>query len=375
MEFIDLKAQYGVLKESIDNNIKSVIESASFINGSYVELFEKKLAEYIGRKYCISCGNGTDALQLAYMAYGVGTGDAVFCPDMTFIASVEPACMLGAKAVFCDIEANTYNIDPVSLEQNILKVKSEGKLNPKAVVAVDFLGNPAKHEEISRICKKYNLVHIEDGAQSTGAIYHGRKCGSFGDISTTSFFPSKPLGCYGDGGAVLTDDERIANIIKSLKVHGRGPKGKYFNIRIGMNSRLDTIQAAVLIPKLDVLSCEVVKRQSIARRYDEALRDIVQVPKIENDSVSAYAQYCILLKDGNQRDLIMKALKDRSIPSLIYYPNVLHTLEVFEPYGEVINSNSKEYAERNLGLPFSPYLREEDQDLIITTIVNTLKES
>ena len=374
MEFIDLKAQYNVLKEDIDRNIQDVIESSCFINGSFVELFEEKLAKYIGRKHCISCGNGTDALQLAYMAYGIGKGDAVFCPDMTFIASVEPACMLGATAVFCDIETDTYNIDPISLEQNILKVIKEGELTPKAVVAVDFLGNPAKHEEISKICKQYNLIHIEDGAQSTGATYHEKKCGMFGDISTTSFFPSKPLGCYGDGGAVLTDDDNIADIIKSLKVHGRGPKGKYFNIRIGMNSRLDTIQAAILMPKLNALSGEIEKRQIIAKKYDEALKDVVQVPKVEDDSVSSYAQYCILLKDSAQRDIIMNALKDKGIPSLIYYPNQLHTLEVFEPNIEANYCNSKKYAECNLGLPFSPYITEEDQNLVISTILNTLKE-
>lgn len=373
MEFIDLKAQYSQLKEDIDYNIENIILNAKFINGPQVTEFEEKLAAYIGRTYCISCGSGTDALELAYLAYGIGEGDAVFCPDMTFIASIEPACMLGATPIFCDIESDTYNISPVDLEEKIKSVIAEGKLVPKAVVAVDFLGNPAKHEEIADICKKYNMIHIEDGAQSTGGSYHGKKCGSFGDIATTSFFPSKPLGCYGDGGAVFTDDDKIADIIKSLKVHGKGPKGKYENIRIGVNSRLDTIQAGVLLPKLSILNEEIEKRQLIAKRYEDALKDYFQVPVIEDDSVSAYAQYCILAENKDQRDAIVAKMKSENIPSLLYYPNPLHILEAFAPYPECNMPNTRRYADCNFGLPFSPYLTEEDQDLVIKTVLSAVQ--
>lgn len=374
MEFIDLKAQYKVLKKEIDLNIEEILDSAKFVGGPQVKEFESRLADFVGRKYCISCGSGTDALQLAYMVYGIGEGDAVFCSDMTFIASIEPACMLGATPVFCDIELDTYNIDPVALEEAINMVIEAGKLIPKAVVAVDFLGNPAKHEEIAAICNKYGLVHIEDGAQSTGSIYHNDKCGSFGDIATTSFFPSKPLGCYGDGGAVFTDDYEIADTCNSIKAHGKGPKGKYDNIRIGMNSRLDTLQAGILLPKLAVLEEEIEKRQIIAMRYNEAFSGKLQIPVIEGNSVSAYAQYCVLAEDMSQRSRILNAMKKANVPSLLYYPNPLHTLDAFSRYPgmEKDFSNTQKYADCNFGMPFSPYLTEKDQELVIKTVLNAI---
>lgn len=374
MEFIDLKAQYRALKNEIDANIESIIESAKFIGGPQVSEFETKLAAYVGRKHCISCASGTDALQLAFLAYGVKEGDAVFCPDMTFIASIEPACMLGATPVFCEIESDTYNINPVALEAEVKKVVEEGKLTPKMVVAVDFLGNPAKHDEIAAICQKYGMVHLEDGAQSTGAEYHGKKCGSLGDISTTSFFPSKPLGCYGDGGAVFTDDDEIAELIKSFKVHGKGPKGKYDNVRIGINSRLDTIQAGVLLPKLEILSEEIAIRQKIAKKYDEALGEYLQIPKIEDNSVSSYAQYCMLAQSKEQRELIINALKAEGVPTLLYYPNPMHILDAFAPYPDVEMPNTCRYADCNFGVPFSPYLTDEDQEKVIRIIIDTVRE-
>lgn len=372
MEFIDLKAQYRMLQPKIDENIGRILADAHFIGGSEVTELEEKLAVYVGRKYCISCANGTDALQLAYMAYGVGAGDAVFCPDMTFIASVEPACMLGATPVFCDIELDTYNLCPVSLQHHIESVLAEGKLRPRAVVAVDFLGNPAKFDEISAICKKYGLLLIEDAAQGTSAEYKGRKCGSFGDIATTSFFPSKPLGCYGDGGAVFTDDDQIAELLRSYKVHGKGPKGKYDNVRIGMNSRLDTIQAGVLLPKLTILEQELAKRQEIAARYNASFAGKLQIPVVTEGSVSSYAQYCVLAESEKQRAYILDAMKKANVPSLIYYPNPLHTLDAFAPYPHEIFQNTERYASCNFGLPFSPYLTEADQQKVITTILGAL---
>lgn len=374
MEFINLKAQYAALKESIDANIQSILSSAHFIGGAEIGEFEKKLADYVGRKHCITCGNGTDALQLAYMAYGVGVGvgDAVFCPDMTFIASVEPACMHGATPVFCDIEPDTYNLAPASLEAHIQAVLAEGKLRPRFVVAVDFLGNPAKFEQIEAICKKYDLILIEDAAQGIGASYRGKKCGSMGDIATTSFFPSKPLGCYGDGGAVFTDNDEIANLVRSFKVHGKGPKGKYDNVRIGINSRLDTLQAGVMLPKLAVLEQEIAKRQEIAARYNDAFAGKLQIPVVESGSISSYAQYCILAESGEQRQRILDTMAAHKVPSLIYYPTPLHVLDAFAPYPQEDIPCAAHYADCNFGVPFSPYLTAEDQETVIHTVLSAL---
>ena len=252
MEFIDLKAQYAGLKVQIDAGIQGVLAHGKFIMGPEVEEFEQALHEYSGKKHIITCASGTEALQLVFMAYGIGTGDAVFCPDVTFIASVEPACMMGATPVFCDIIPDTYNLCPKSLEQQIQNVLKAGIHKPKAVVAVDFLGNPAEYTALKVICEKYGLLLIEDAAQSFGGSYQRHKCTSLGDIACTSFFPAKPLGCYGDGGAVFTDSDEIAEICRSLRVHGKG-ESKYDNVRVGLNSRLDTLQAAILLPKLKAL--------------------------------------------------------------------------------------------------------------------------
>lgn len=372
MEFINLKKQYQVLKPTIDADVQAIMTDAHFIGGKEVSIFEEKLAKYVGRKHCISCGNGTDALMLAYLAYGVGGGDAVFCPDMTFIASIEPACMLGATPVFVDIDPVSYNIDPAKLEEAIVRIQKEGKYKPKVVVAVDFLGNPADMDSISEICRKYSLVLIEDAAQGTGAMYKGRMCGSMGDIACTSFFPSKPLGCYGDGGAVFTDSDEIADLVKSLKVHGKG-SSKYDNIRIGVNSRLDTIQAAVLLAKMTILEEEMAKRQKIAARYDEGLKDVIQVPVIAEGCRCAYAQYVLIAEDAGQRKMLLSALQAANIPTLLYYPKEMHRMDAFH-LGDVGGfENTTRYANCNFGIPFSPYVTEEEQELVISTIRNVLK--
>ena len=350
MEFIDLKAQYRALQPEIDGNISRILSGAHFIGGEEVSQLEEKLAAYVGRKHCVTCGNGTDALQLAYMAYGIGPGDAVFC----------------------DIEPDTYNLCPASLETHIQAVLKDGRLRPRAVVAVDFLGNPARFDEISAICERYGLLLIEDAAQGTSAAYHGKKCGSLGDISTTSFFPSKPLGCYGDGGAVFTDSDEIAELLRSYKVHGKGPKGKYDNVRIGLNSRLDTLQAGVLLPKLAVLERELAKRQEVAARYDAAFAGKLQTPVITEGSISSFAQYCVLAEDEAQRTRVLDAMKAANVPSLIYYPTPLHVLDAFAPYPEEELPNAARYARCNFGLPFSPYLTEEDQETVIRTVLAAL---
>lgn len=369
MEYIDLKKQYLAYKEEIDKEIIKCATNADFILGSQVKRFEQDLSQYIGVKYAVGCGNGTDALQMVYMAYGIGKGDAVFCPDMTFIASIEPACMLGATPVFVDIDSDTFNISIDSLKRQIANVLSEGKLRPRAVVAVDFLGNPADYDSLTAVCKQYDLLLIEDAAQGTGASYKGIRCGALGDVGTTSFFPSKPLGGYGDGGAVYTDDDEIYELLTSIRVHGKG-KTKYDNVRIGMNSRLDTIQAAVLDVKLKNLQNEIDKRQKLAKYYVDRLGDIVKLQHVNKDCVSSYAQFVICLSDKQERDEMKAYLDEKSIPSLVYYPNALHNLPVFKnvnTYCENLH-NSENYGNCNLGIPFSAFITEEEQNMITDAI-------
>lgn len=375
MQFIDLQAQYRALKSEIDANIQAVLNAAQFIGGTYVEELERQLAAYVGRKHCISCGNGTDALQAAYMALGIGAGDAVFCPDCTFISSVEPANMLGATPVFCDISMTSYNLDPTALERQIKAVLSEGKLTPKVVVAVDFLGNPCDYDALEAVCEKYGLILLEDAAQSMGASYKGKMCCSFGTISTTSFFPAKTLGCYGDGGAIFTDDDELADLLRSICVHGKGPGGKYNNIRIGLNSRLDNLQAAILLPKLEALSeYEVQNREKIAGQYCAAFAGKVVLPPVEKDSQHSWYQYTILAADTAQRNLIASHLKERGIPTNLYYPTPQHALPVFqelEQYGEAF-PNATDYCIRTISLPMHPYLQEEEQQEIIKAVLEAL---
>ncbi len=371
MEFINLKKQYEVLKPIIDSSVAKIMTEARFIGGSEIAELETKLANYVGRKHCITCGNGTDALELSYLAYGITKNDAVFCPDMTFIASIEPACMLGATPIFCDIDPKTYNINPIDLENEILRVIEDGKLVPKIVVAVDFLGFSADFDEIIKICKKYNLILIEDAAQSMGAVYKGKKCGSFGDISCTSFFPSKPLGCYGDGGAIFTDDDNIAKLIRSYKVHGKG-LSKYDNVRVGINSRLDTIQAAVLLAKFEIFEKEIIMRQKIALNYNLAFNNMLQTPFVFPNCRSSYAQYVLLAPNVSIRTKIINALHAEGIPSLLYYPKPMHSMKVFNLYFKRDFEYSDLYANCNFGIPFSPYITLDEQELVINIIKSVL---
>ena len=375
MQFIDLKTQYAVLKDEINANIQSVLNSTQFIGGSYVKELEEQLAAFTGRKHCITCANGTDALQLAFMACGIGKGDAVFAPDMTFISSTEPAAMFGAVSVFCDITPDTYNICLESLERQIQAVLAEGKYIPKAVVAVDILGNPCDYDAISAVCEKYGLILIEDAAQSFGASYKGKKTCSFGHIAVSSFFPAKPLGCYGDGGAVFTDDDGADALIRSLCVHGKGPGGKYNNIRIGMNSRLDNLQAAVLLPKLKALAdYEMDARQTVARRYSAAMAGKFTTPFVAEGCMSAWAQYALLAENTTQRDRIIAHLTEKDIPNMVYYPMPQHALPVFreEPcYGETFK-NANDYCARTFSLPMHPYLSEVEQQTVIDAVLEAV---
>ncbi len=375
MRFIDLQAQYKALQKEIDGNIRAVLDSGVYIGGPFIAELEEKLARFTARKHCITCGNGTDALQLCCMALGVGPGDAVFCPDITFVASTEPAKMLGAAPVFCDITPDTYCLEPGSLERQIQAVLEEGKLTPKVVVAVDILGNPCDYDALLAVCGKYGLTLLEDAAQSFGASYHGRRCGAFGKLAATSFFPAKPLGCYGDGGAVFTDDDALANLIRSLCVHGKGAKGKYDNVRVGMNSRLDSLQAAILLPKLKALEdYELNARQKVAERYHEAFLGKLKTPFVAEERVSAWAQFALLAENTGQRDRIVAHLKEKEIPTMIYYPTPQHALPVFrdEPtYGETFH-NATDYCARTFSLPMHPYLTEEEQKKVIETVLEAV---
>lgn len=375
MEFIDLKAQYRALKPKIDANIQAVLNAGQFIGGPYVKALEEKLCAYVGRKHCITCGNGTDALQVAYMALGVGAGDAVFCTDCTFIASVEPAYMLGATPVFCDVSMDSYNLAPESLERQIQAVLAEGKLTPKVVAAVDFLGNPCDYDAIGAICEKYGLILLEDAAQSMGASYKGKMCCSFGAASTTSFFPAKTLGCYGDGGAIFTDDDALADLLRSICVHGKGPGGKYDNVRVGLNSRLDNLQAAILLPKLKALGVyEIRSREQIARRYSAAFAGKLALPPAPADGQHSWYQYTLLAEDTAQRDRIVSHLEEAGIPTNLYYPTPMHALPVFQAlnqYGEAF-PNATAYCARTVSIPMHPYLEEAVQDEIVKAVLETL---
>lgn len=370
MEFRDLKKQYQVLKPEMDVAIGQVLESTGFIGGRPVEELEAELAEYVGVKHCITCGNGTDALTLALMAWEIGEGDAVFVPDFTFFSSAETVSYEGATPVFTDILGDTFNMDPDSLERAVQAVLAEGKLTPKAVITVDLFGLPADYERIRKIADRYGMYILEDAAQGFGGNIRGKRAGSFGDIATTSFFPAKPLGCYGDGGAVFTDNDDWAALIRSLRIHGKGTD-KYDNVRIGMNSRLDTLQAAVLRVKLKAFrEYELEDTDKIASEYANGLAGCVETPRIPEGYGSGWAQYSILLKDEEERGAVQEYLKAQGVPTNIYYPRGMHQQTAFSgcgTYGETFPV-TEDICRRVLALPLSPYLDREDQEKVIRLI-------
>ncbi len=370
MQFRDLQKQYQILKEDIDREVSRVLTAGNFISGSQVAELEEQLADYVGVKHCITCGNGTDALSLALMVWNIGPGDAVFVPDFTFFASGEVVAFEGAVPVFVDVEEDTFNISPESLEKAVQRVTEEGKLTPRAVVAVDLFGQPADFPKIRKIAEKYNLLILEDGAQGFGGRIGEKKACSFGDISTTSFFPAKPLGCYGDGGAVFTDNEEWAELLRSYRIHGKGTD-KYDNVRIGMNSRLDTLQAAVLKVKFKAFQeyeLEAVNRA--ARRYTEELAQIVRAPQIREGYYSSWAQYSILAEDEEYRNGLQKYLKEKGIPSMIYYPKPMSRQGAFEGMDckKIELPITEELCKRVLALPLHPYMEEEEQKKVAISI-------
>lgn len=375
MEFRDLKRQYQYLKGDIDLRIHEVIEQANFIQGKQVNELERQLADYIGTKHCVTCANGTDALQLALMAWNIGEGDAVFVPDFTFFSSGEVVSAVNAAPIFVDIEPDTYNIDCVSLERMIQKVIRERNLIPKVIMAVDLFGQPADCVKLRKIAEKYNMYILEDSAQGFGGRTGERKACSFGDISTTSFFPAKPLGCYGDGGAVFTDNDEWADLLRSYRVHGKG-SSKYDNVRIGMNSRLDTLQAAVLLAKLPVfIEKELDLMQGIAAQYTEQLRDAVTTPFIKDGFYSSWAQYTIQVSDKTARDGLQAYLKEQGIPSAIYYQKPMHRQAAFDKklYDDSDYPAANKLSEIVLSLPFHPYMKDEEIVLVTDAIKEYLR--
>lgn len=373
MQFRDLKQQYQVLKKDIDAAMIEVATNCNFINGQQVKDLEKKLGEYVGVKHCITCGNGTDALTMAMMAWGFKEGDAVFVPDFTFFSSGEIVSHAGATPVFVDVDMDTFNISAESLEKAVKKTLDEGILKPQVVVAVDLFGLPADFAAVRAVADKYGLKVLEDGAQGFGGNIEGKVACSFGDISTTSFFPAKPLGCYGDGGAVFTDDDEIAALLESIRVHGKGEM-KYDNVRIGLNSRLDTIQAAVLDVKLSAFDdYELVDINKAADKYTEklsALGEKVKTPVIPEGFYSSWAQYTIQLSDRKTRDDLQAALKAEGIPSMVYYPKPMHRQEAFagQAYDDAEFPNTLKLCDTVLSLPMHPYLTDEDIDMVVDVI-------
>ena len=374
MEYIDLKAQYKRLKDKIDNNIQNAISNAEFISGPEVKQLEEKLAEYVGRKYCVTCANGTDALTIAMRVLNVKTNDAVFVPSFTFYSTSEVVSLEGATPIFVDVDERTFNIDAMKLEKAIKQVINEGKLNPKAIIPVDLFGQVANFPEILKIAAKYNLKVVEDGAQGFGGSINGKMACSFGDISTTSFFPAKPLGCYGDGGAIFTDDEEVYELMLSLRVHGKG-SFKYENVRVGYNSRLDTIQAAILLPKFEAFKeYELDNRNKFAKMYTEKLKDIIKTPVVPEGYVSSWAQYTLILDSEEERNNLQDELKKAGIPTMVYYPIPLHKQIVYEGYNFNLDDLkvSEELSKKVLSIPMHPYMNEETVNKICDEIIKIL---
>lgn len=374
MEFRDLKQQYKKLKPEMDRAIQAVLDCSNYISGRQVSELEARLAEYVGTEYCVTCANGTDALSLVLMAWDIKEGDAVFVPDFTFFASGEVVSFEGATPVFYDVDKQSYNADTNSLEKAIQEILKEGKLIPKVIIAVDLFGLPANYPEIERIAKKYNLLVLEDGAQGFGGSISGRKACSFGDVATTSFFPAKPLGCYGDGGAIFTNNREVADYIKSVRVHGKG-SFKYDNIRVGRNSRLDTLQAAVLQVKLDAFaSYEMESVNRVANWYTEYLQAYVITPYVADGFCSSWAQYTIQLPNRKTRDGLQAYLKESGIPSMVYYPKPMHEQEAFSDVKVYVECKvTEQLCDVVLSLPMHPYLAKEECKEVSEKVVDYLK--
>ena len=370
--FIDLAAQRRRLKPAVDQAVARVLDHCQFIMGPEVRAFEAELAAFCGAKHVVTCASGTDALVLALRAFGIGPGDAVICPSFTFCATAEVAVLVGATPVFVDVDPVTFNIDAKGIAGAVETAKAAG-LKPKAVIPVDLFGLAADHGAVAAAAAAHDLLILDDAAQGFGASFNNRRLGTFGHATATSFFPAKPLGCYGDGGAVMTDDDKLADLMRSIRVHGAG-SDRYDNVRIGLASRLDTIQAAVLSEKLKIFPDEIEARNRVARRYAEGLSDLIAVPTVPAGSTSVWAQYTIRLKAGT-RDAFAASLKADGIPTAIYYPIPLHLQQAYKQYpvGKGGVAVSEKLAAEVISLPMHPYLDEPTQARIIDSVRRALK--
>lgn len=371
IQFIDLQTQQAHLGSRIDEAIARVLKHGRYIMGPEIKTLEAQLSEFAEVERTVSCSNGTDALQLALMAWEIGPGDAVFVPSFTFASTGEVVALVGATPVFVDVLPDTYNMDPAHLELAIDGVKAAGDLTPKAVIVVDLFGQIADYPALKKITDAHGLRMISDAAQGFGATLNGQQSGEWADVVTTSFFPAKPLGGYGDGGAVLTNDHALADILESLRVHGYGTD-KYDNVRIGMNGRMDTLQAAVLIEKLAIFPEEIAKRNAVAARYSEALSAVATVPHIMDGAVSVWAQYTLLVED---RDGVQAKLKERGVPTAAYYPKPMHQQTAYKHYPQGGNGLpvSDRLAEKVVSLPMHPYLDAKTQDYIIKSVKQAVR--
>jgi len=371
MDFIDLKSQQQLILATLSENIQRVLAHGQYVMGPEVQELETRLAAYVGVKHAIACSSGTDALLMPLMAYGVGPGDAVFTTPFTFIATAEVIQLLGATPVFVDIDPQTFNLDPEGLSEAVSRLEQNSgtaPLKPKGIIPVDLFGQPADYDRIQAIAQEHGLFVLEDAAQSFGATYKGRRAGALAETAASSFFPAKPLGCYGDGGAVFTDDDDLAEVLRSIRVHGQG-KQRYEHVRIGINGRLDTLQAAVLLAKLDIFPQEVAARREVAQKYSEALAPVVKTPVVAPDRTSIWAQYSVL---GEHREVLLQRLQEARIPTAIYYPLPLHLQRAFAHLGYKPGDFpvSENASRRIFSLPMHPYLGEADQERIIKVLLS-----
>lgn len=372
MQFIDLHRQYNLIDKKIKNGLLNVLDHKRFIMGTEINDLEARLAEYVGVKHVICCASGTDALVIPLRAYGISKKDAVFVPSFTFFASAESISLAGGTPVFVDCEKDTYNMSVESLKKAIAHVKAEGKLNPRGIIAVDLFGLPANFQEISEIAKQNNMFLLEDGAQGFGGKIGDKRACSFGDVAATSFFPAKPLGCYGDGGAIFTNDDELANKINSIHIHGQG-FDKYDNIRLGLNSRLDTIQAVVLDAKLDIFNEELEKRNIVAKKYMDYLKDIVEIPIVTENFYSCWAQFTVKVKPEQSRAEVINKINKANIPTAIYYPIPIHLSSAYKEIAaeQIELPNTEDISKRVFSIPMHPYITDDE----IKEICKAVKDS
>ncbi|MDY6934375.1 MAG: DegT/DnrJ/EryC1/StrS family aminotransferase [Spirochaetota bacterium] len=366
MKFVGIEIQQNRIRDSIEEHIKRVLKHGRYINGPEVKELEEQLSSYVNVQYALGVSSGTDALLMSLMAFDIDPGDGIFTTSFSFIASVEMVHLLKATPILIDIDPHTFNIDTQKLEQTIKRTIKENKIRPRGIISVDLFGQTADYDEINRIAKKYHLFVIEDAAQSFGASYKGEKACSLADVATTSFYPTKPLGCYGDGGMIFTNNKALYKKLISIREHGQG-KDQYDNVRIGINGRLDTIQASILLTKLKLLDEEMNMRQRVAERYNKLLKDLVEVPYVRDCNRPAWALYSVM---HPKRDEIINILKSKGIPTMIYYPKPLHLQRVFQNsgYREGDFSVSEEIAKRIFSLPMHPYLQEKEQEEICRSL-------